>query len=155
MNKQTDHPAVVINPFLVYAAYIVLAAVLQRLTPLPFLATTPARVLGVLLFLLNFPLGGRAFRGMLMAKTSPNPNRPTSSLLTSGSYRFTRNPMYIGLTLGSLAFLVYFQIAWGLILLPALIWLITRWVIVPEEQYLTHKFGDVYTQYQQTVRRWL
>lgn len=155
MSNKTDHPSIVVNPFLIYGAYIVLAAALQRLVPLPFLAAATAHILGVALFFLNFPAGATALRGMLQAKTSPNPHRPTTALLESGPYRFTRNPMYIGLTLGSLAVLIFFQISWGVILLPLLIWLITRWVIVPEERYLTQKFGVAYTQYQQQVRRWL
>ena len=92
---------------------------------------------------------------MLQARTSPNPNRPSTSLLLHGIYRLTRNPMYLGLTLAFAGLLIYFQITWVLLFIPLVVWLITAWVIIPEEKYLEIKFGEEYLQFKSKVRRWI
>jgi protein-S-isoprenylcysteine O-methyltransferase Ste14 len=80
--------------------------------------------------------------------------RPTS-LVMSGPYRFTRNPMYVGLTL------IYLGVAgtraelWPVIVLPVLLAYVNFIVIPVEEQHLREAFGDSYAQYSARVRRWL
>jgi protein-S-isoprenylcysteine O-methyltransferase Ste14 len=155
MEMKTDHASVVVNPFVIYLGLAIVAVVLQQNVPLPFIAQTPARVLGLLLITLNFGFGLPALRGMLRMKTSPNPHRPATVLVLSGVYRFTRNPMYVGLTLIFAGVLTFFQITWGLLFVPLVVWLITIWVIVPEEKYLENKFGEEYLQYKSNVRRWI
>jgi protein-S-isoprenylcysteine O-methyltransferase Ste14 len=105
--------------------------------------------------IINLVIGLPAVRGMLTAKTSLNPQQPTTALVLHGSYRISRNPMYFGLTLLYAGLAIFFQTAWGLVLLPVVIWLITIWVIVPEEKYLEQKFGADYFNYKATVRRWI
>ena len=75
--------------------------------------------------------------------------------MTSGIYRITRNPMYVGMTLLLTAWTAGLGSAWLLAgpLLFALF--ITRFQIVPEERVMQAKFGDAYTRYRQQVRRWL
>jgi protein-S-isoprenylcysteine O-methyltransferase Ste14 len=155
MEQKTDHPKIVVNPFIIYIGLAVLAVLLHSVLPLFTLPELPAQVIGVVLILLNFFVGAPALRNMLKVKTSPNPHRPSTALLESGVYRFTRNPMYIGLTLAYAGLMFFFQISWGLVFIPLLIWLITKWVIIPEEEYLQIKFGDEYLQYQANVHRWL
>jgi protein-S-isoprenylcysteine O-methyltransferase Ste14 len=155
MEQKTDHAPVVVNPFVIYLGLAAAAILLQRILPLPFISEVPARILGVLLIALNFGFGLPALRGMLQAKTSPNPHRPSTVLVLSGNYRFTRNPMYIGLTLMFAGLLTFFEISWGLLFVPLVVWLITIWVIVPEEKYLEKKFGDEYLLYKSKVRRWI
>jgi len=155
MDTQNDHAHVIVNPFLIYIALGLCALVLQKLAPLPFLAQPIARVLGLTMMIINLVIGLPAVRKMLAARTSPNPARPSTSLILSGPYRFTRNPMYIGLTLLYTGLVIFFQLPWGLVLLPIVIWLITVWVIVPEEKYLEQKFGEGYLSYKSAVRRWI
>ena len=155
MNPKNDHAYVVVNPFLIYIVLGVGAVALQKLFPLPFIAQASARLLGVIIMVINLPIGLPAIRGMFVAKTSPNPHRPTTALVLSGPYRFSRNPMYIGLTLLYAGLVTFLQLPWGLVLLPMVIWLITIWVIVPEEKYLEQKFGGEYLNYKAKVRRWI
>jgi protein-S-isoprenylcysteine O-methyltransferase Ste14 len=155
MEQKTDHAQVVVNPFVIYLGLAIAAAVLQQIVPMPFIAPIPARVLGLLLIAVNFGFGPPALRGMLRVKTSPNPHQPSTVLVLSGVYRFTRNPMYVGLTLMFAGVLTFFQITWGLLFVPLVVWLITIWVIVPEERYLENKFGEEYLQYKSSVRRWI
>lgn len=155
MNGKEDHAHVVINPFIIYIGLGLCAVILQKLLPLPFLSQPGASIVGVTIMIINLVFGLPAVMNMLAAKTSPNPHRPTTALIFSGPYRFSRNPMYIGLTLLYAGLMTYLRLPWGLILLPIVIWLITIWVIVPEENYLERKFGAEYVNYKSTVRRWI
>lgn len=98
--------------------------------------------------------GGVAFR---RAKTTTSPLKPetTNALVTSGVYRFTRNPMYVGITLVLLAWAVFLSSIWTLLGLLAFILYITRFQIIPEERVLAGIFGTAYSAYQARVRRWL
>ena len=155
MELKKNHPALVINPFVVYFGMAAIAIVLQIVLPLSFMPTIAARVSGVILVLMNFLFGLPALRGMLVAKTSPNPKRPSTTLILSGIYQRTRNPMYFGLTLIFAGLITFFQNGWGLVLTPILVWLITILVIIPEEKYLEGKFGSKYLEYKSSVRRWI
>lgn len=98
--------------------------------------------------------GSLSFR---RAKTTVNPLRPAaaSSLVTTGIYRYTRNPMYVGMAavLAGVAAWLWWAPAW---LAPAaFVAYITRFQIRPEERALAHRFGDAYTRYCDQVRRWL
>jgi protein-S-isoprenylcysteine O-methyltransferase Ste14 len=155
MNPNDDHAHVVINPFLIYIGSGICAVVLQKLLPLSFLPQPGAAILGVIVMVGSFGFGLPAVLNMIAARTTANPHRPTTTLVFSGPYRFSRNPMYIGLTLLFAGLMTYLQLTWGLLLVPLVVWLITIWVIVPEERYLEQKFGDNYLNYKSTVRRWI
>lgn len=155
MNSKNDHAHVVVNPFVIYIVIGLCAVVLQRLFPLLFVGQPSASLIGVTVMIISFIFGLPTVLNMLAAKTTPNPHRPTTVLVFAGPYRFSRNPMYIGLTLLYAGLMTYLQLPWGLIFLPVVIWLITIWVIVPEEKYLEQKFGAEYLNYKSMVRRWI
>lgn len=91
------------------------------------------------------------------AKTTVSPMKPerAASLVTSGIYRFTRNPMYLGLLLALIALMVYLASLWLLVGPIAFVLYMNRFQIAPEEQVLSRMFGAAYTTYQSGVRRWL
>jgi protein-S-isoprenylcysteine O-methyltransferase Ste14 len=91
------------------------------------------------------------------ARTTVNPWRPqnTSSLVTSGIYQRTRNPMYLGLFLVLVGWAVFLASAWPLAGPPAFMFYMRRFQIQPEERVLTTKFGAAYADYSSRVRRWL
>ena len=91
------------------------------------------------------------------AKTTVNPMKPekASSLVTSGIYRFTRNPMYLGLLLVVVAWAAFLASAWALAGPVAFVLYIARFQIAPEERVLSTKFGATYSEYKARVRRWL
>ncbi|PKO12912.1 MAG: hypothetical protein CVU39_21630 [Chloroflexi bacterium HGW-Chloroflexi-10] len=150
-----DHPQLVVNPFIIYIGIGLAAVLLQSVVPLPFFPSTASKIIGITMLIINMLIGIPAVWGMLKANTSPNPRKSSTTLIFSGPYRFSRNPMYIGLTLIYTGILSGFQITWGIVFLPLVIWLISVWVIDPEEKYLSTKFGDHYQQYTKTVRRWI
>ena len=90
-------------------------------------------------------------------KTTINPLYPnkTSALTREGIYRFTRNPMYLGLTCLLLAWAFWLGNAFALLVVWGFITYITRFQIKPEERILAQKFGKVYQEYCQKVPRWL
>lgn len=91
------------------------------------------------------------------AKTTVNPLKPenTSSLVTAGIYRFTRNPMYLGLLFILLAWAVFLSSAWALVGPVAFVLYIQRFQVAPEERVLATMFGSTYSEYKARVRRWL
>lgn len=156
MNTKSEHAQIVLNPFLIYFLLALFAILLQRFLPLPaILIGTIPRTIVAAIMLINLAIGLTAARGMLTAKTSLNPHRPTTALVLSGPFRFTRNPLYLGLTVFYTGLMLVFELTWGLLFLPIIVWLITIWVIVPEEEYLEQKFGTDYLNYKSRVRRWI
>ena len=129
----------------------------ERWSPLPE-GGSPSRLaisfglagLGVLVVV----LGMLAFR---RAKTTINPVNigAASSIVTSGIYRYTRNPMYVGLALMLVGWAVHIAVPFVLMGPVVFMLFITRFQIIPEERVLTSKFGGEYRKYQERVRRWL
>ena len=91
------------------------------------------------------------------AKTTVNPLKPENSkvLVVAGLYKFTRNPMYLGMLLLLFGWTFWLGNPVGLCLPFIFVWYITKFQIKPEELALVDIFGDQYVQYKQQVRRWL
>lgn len=91
------------------------------------------------------------------ARTTVNPTKPESatSLVKSGIYRVTRNPMYLGLLLVLVAWAVFLSSAWALLGPLAFFLYIGKFQIDPEEQVLSKLFGAEYSAYKTQVRRWV
>ncbi len=98
--------------------------------------------------------GAVSFR---LAKTTVNPLKPetASSLVTSGIYQFTRNPMYVGFVAFLLAWASFLGMAWGALFIAGYIAYIQRFQIMPEERALTKLFKDEFSAYKAKVRPWL
>ena len=156
MHESTrDNAGVVAPPPLIYAGTLALGLLLQRLFPLPFLPGRLARTLGVAVAGFSFLVGGPAFAAMRRAKTNLSPLEPTTAIVTSGPFRYSRNPIYISLTMLYSGLAIFANSLWAILLLPVLIVTMTRGVIEREERYLARKFGADYLQYKARVRRWL
>ena len=91
------------------------------------------------------------------AQTTVNPTRPdaSSSVVTTGVYRVSRNPMYVGILLVLTAWALFLSNALALVGLPLFILYMNRFQIGPEERTLSAKFGEAYQTYRERVRRWL
>lgn len=155
MNTTIDHPQTRIDAPILLAIAILLTIALQWLMPAPFFPAQPSRIFGAVLFVGGFALGFPAFRGMLRARTSPNPRRSSTALVRDATYRFTRNPMYVGMLLSYSGLFIFLQNPWFLLFLPFLVWSFTSWVIIPEERYLEERFGSEYLDFKSHVRRWI
>jgi protein-S-isoprenylcysteine O-methyltransferase Ste14 len=89
------------------------------------------------------------------ARTSMVPMRPSTALVTSGPYRVTRNPMYVGMAFLYAGLALLLGVIWSLAFLPAVLLMVDRFVIAREERYLEARFGEEYRAYKGRVRRWL
>jgi protein-S-isoprenylcysteine O-methyltransferase Ste14 len=154
-NTSPDTAHVLILPPLLYGTAFVMGLLLHLVFPIHILPTTLARGIGVVCVLVSFPLALLTLRALSRARTPVDPMKPTTALVTEGPFRYSRNPIYVALTLLYLgvAFLVN---AWWILLLVVPVLVVIRYgVIAREEAYLTRKFGDAYRQYTAQVRRWL
>ena len=88
-------------------------------------------------------------------RTAILPHRAAARLVTGGPYRYSRNPMYVGMTALYAGLALLTGIAWPLLLLPAVLLALWRLVIRREERYLSSEFGDDYERYRREVRRWI
>ena len=90
------------------------------------------------------------------AKTTINPSKPSaaSSLVTSGVYRYTRNPMYLGLSVTLMGWAVFLSNPLALLAVPLFVLYVNRFQINPEERVLSSLFGAEYAAYKEKVRRW-
>lgn len=99
-----------------------------------------------------------SFWGLLIfvrAGTAILPFRPSTTLVTHGPYRVSRNPIYLGVNLTYAGGSLMLNAMWPLLLLPLAIVLMHFLVIKPEEKHLAERFGDAYQAYRSRVRRWL
>ncbi|SYZ72145.1 conserved membrane hypothetical protein [Candidatus Zixiibacteriota bacterium] len=155
MSQSSDHAQIAANPFLICGGCLIAGLLLQLAIALPFLPLQSAHILGVIIFFTGFVFGLPSLVRFRRAKTTVNPYRTTTSFVSTGPYRYSRNPIYVAMILNYIGLAVLFNRLWAVILVPVVIWLLTLWVIIPEEKYLETKFGDEYCRYKSRVRRWL
>ncbi len=127
----------------------------KALLPVRFLPGAVARVLGLPLVGSGLLLFLSSFRAMHRAGTDARPDKPTTSIVVDGPYRFTRNPIYLGFTLVYGGITALANSLPSALLLPFVLLVMQRGVIEREERYLERIFGEEYTQYKARVRRWI
>ena len=139
-------------PWVFVLTYLVGVA-MERLWPTTALAGRT--LIGGIVFVIGAAIAGWGWGTFRKARTTTVPGEASSSLVTWGPYRFSRNPMYVGLTLGYLGEAGLLQQLWPVVLLPLTLAYV-NWVVIPvEEAKLLEVFGGTYEQYRRRVRRWL
>jgi protein-S-isoprenylcysteine O-methyltransferase Ste14 len=143
---------VIIRPPLAWGLAVIAALALNWLMPLPFLpAALPAGWLGAMAFVLALTLVAWATVTMTRAGSSVPTNLPTATIVKGGPFRFTRNPIYLGMFLGLIGLAIAFDNLWLLIILVPFALVIRYGALAREEAYLGRKFGDVYYSYRSRV----
>jgi protein-S-isoprenylcysteine O-methyltransferase Ste14 len=156
MTRQKDHADVKIHPPILTLIFIVIAYVAKWTIPhVPFAVPNVLRNIGFVSVVTGFLLGVAAFLEFRKARTTIDPHGSVSSVITSGIYRFTRNPIYLGFLLMVIGLPLNSGSYWGVVVAPLFVVSMNRLVIKHEEAYLEKKFGDVYIGYKSRVRRWL
>lgn len=151
----TDSPRVFIPPPLLFAGTLVGALLADgRLGGIQFEADWIEWV-GIGVMLLGFLLIGAALGLFQLMRTRPEPWRPASALVTIGIYRFTRNPMYLGMAAIYLGAALFAHSLIAVLLLAPLLAIMDRIIIPREEAYLSRRFGADYAAFRRQVRRWL
>ena len=150
-----DNPGVHVPPPFVYVMAIGFGVLLQRAVPLR-IGGGIVRVIAAWALVAAFgALVASSFQSFWSRHTSVVPIRPATTLVVSGPYRWTRNPMYVGMALLTLGAALWLNTWWIVLLLAPVLVAIDRLVIAREEDYLRRRFGSDYEAYMQRVRRWL
>ena len=156
MADTTDTANVIIRPPIAWAVAVLAGLALNWLMPLPFVpAVVRAGWLGAMAFALALALLAWAIVTITRAGSNVPTNLPTTTIVESGPYRFTRNPIYLAMFLGLVGLAIAFDNLWLLMMLVPFALVIRYGVVAREEAYLERKFGDVYRGYRARVRRWL
>ena len=152
---EKDRPGVPIAPPLLFVIPILVSLVLEWLVTTSFVHGAFRWTLGVLFFLAGIALNVGGFITQKRAGTDPIPFNPSTRIVSHGLYRFSRNPMYIGFALWTLAAAILVNSLWTLLAVPIGLVLVNQLVVRREERYLERKFGDEYLSYKRRVRRWI
>lgn len=155
MTSFNDSPGVIAPPPLIYLSGLAVGIILQWFKPVAFLSEKFAVPLGVALIIISVALVVTAMHAFVKAKTNIDVRKPTTSIVASGPYRFSRNPIYLSMTLLVLGIATWVNTVWILVTLLPILLIIRLGVIAREEAYLTRKFGEDYLQYKVRVRRWI
>jgi protein-S-isoprenylcysteine O-methyltransferase Ste14 len=142
------------------AVAVLIAGAMWGISLVAPLLEVPAFIRVVAALTIALAGGGFSLAGVISfrrARTTVNPMKPetTSSLVCSGIYRVSRNPMYVGLLFVLVAWAVFLSSAWALLGPLAFVLYINRLQIAPEERVLSAMFGTDYSAYKSRVRRWL
>ncbi len=156
-STEAQHGArvIFIPPPLYYAAGLAGGMAINGVVALPLGGRPATAVAGAVVATLGLALAFAGVAAVIRHRTTIVPHHPVATLLTGGVYRLSRNPMYTGLSIAYLGLALLFGSWWPLTLWPLVIVAVRQLIIRPEEQYLTQRFGQTYTDYQSRVRRWL
>jgi len=135
--------------------HLTMAILLGRLMPLPIPMPVFVQWLGLGVTAIGFILGVLALIEFRRTRAQADPKKPITSFVTSGIYRYTRNPIYLGFVFILIGFSLNMGTYWGVILAWPLITFLNNLVIKNEENYLEKRFKKQYADYQSRVRRWL
>jgi protein-S-isoprenylcysteine O-methyltransferase Ste14 len=154
--ENKDRAGVIAPPPLIYLGGILIALAIDRWWwHCQIFGSTEWRWSGLVLVVAGIGLIVAGRRALLAAETNINPFKPTMSIVTAGPFRFTRNPLYLGVTLLYCGLTLVSNTWWGFVLLVPVLLLIHFGVVAREERYLERKFGDGYREYRARVRRYL
>ncbi len=115
----------------------------------------PVRAAGGVICGIGVLLGAAALFAFRRAGNDPEPWKPDAAFVPGGVYRFSRNPMYLGMALVHLGLALALDSMGALLLLPVAVLLIDRLVIAREERHLSARFGTEFEEYRRRVRRWI
>lgn len=156
MQHENDKgPAVKLPPPLIFVVFILLALGAEYIWPTSLIGLEGLKFIGWGLCSFAFVLAMTAALQFLKAKTHIEPWKPAQSLILSGLFRYSRNPIYLAFILFTIGLGISLNSLWVMLsTFPATL-VLKHLVILKEERYLTVKFGKQYLEYCARVRRWL
>jgi protein-S-isoprenylcysteine O-methyltransferase Ste14 len=155
--KPKDHARVIAPPPLLALLCVGAGFAADYFYPIAFIRGVDGgrRIAALTLYFIAAGIIFAALKLFAGKRENPDPYAPTTTIFESGIYRFTRNPIYLGLLIVAAAVAVQSGSAWLLLSLAALFLLLHFGVVLREERYLAAKFPDTYPDYRRRVRRWL
>ena len=151
----SDNPQIRLPPPLIVAAGMVTGLALDGRFVDPQLNTKLLMTAGLTSIASGIALGVTALSLFRRMRTKPEPWKPASSLVTTSVYRFTRNPMYVGMLLLHAGVALMAGGQWTAVAIAPVFLILNFYVIGREEAYLKRRFGADYVSYCSQVRRWL
>lgn len=148
----TDSPRVIAPPPLLALGAIAIGFALDAIAPIAGPSHLGA---GIAVFLAGLAFAGWAIASFRRAGTNVETRKPSTTVVSVGPYRYTRNPIYVGMALGIVGVGLAAGSAWTILMVVPFLALIDRGVIAREERYLSTKFGATYDDYRARVRRWI
>ena len=156
MAETVDTSNLIIPPPIAWALAIFAGVAADWLYPWRFIPEPIPHVrVGAAVLASGVALAIWAIATMRKAGTRVEPHKPTTTIVAHGPYRFSRNPIYIGMFLGQAGLAIGLDNLWMLVMLVPFGLVIRYGVIAREEAYLERKFGAVYLGYKSRTRRWL
>jgi protein-S-isoprenylcysteine O-methyltransferase Ste14 len=156
MSDQIDAPNVIVHPPIALAIALVVAYALNWLAPLPFLpASFPHIEVALILALAALLIVRWAATTFRKARTNILTSQAATTIVASGPFAHSRNPIYIAAFIGLIAAAIGFNSLWFFAALVAIYLVLRYGVVAREEIYLERKFGAPYLDYKSKVRRWL
>jgi len=154
---RSEHSGVLIPPPLIYAVPFGLGLLVDRTAPWPIgVEWHPALVgAGFVIVACGLGLIVAGIATFRRARTTIFPLRSTTRIVDRGVYRFTRNPMYVGMCIAYIGLTLVANSVWPIVALPFAVVVVDRYVMRREERYLSAQFGEQYEQYRRRVRRWV
>jgi protein-S-isoprenylcysteine O-methyltransferase Ste14 len=153
-DQSADNPGVRVHPPFFFLGGLLISAGLQALRPLPIFDNATGRLIGGIIAVLGIAFIAWGRWTMVAQGTNVNPTLPVTTIVTTGPFRFTRNPLYLGLTIAYLGVTLAGNTWWSVMFLVPILLVMHFDVVLREERYLTRKFGDIYRQYCSRVRRY-
>ncbi len=152
---EPDRPRIIAPAPLFYLPTFVLVTGLHWFWPLPIVDHPATPWVGRAILFPGLALHLWGVLSMKRHRTPINPYHPPKMVVSSGPFRISRNPLYVGLNLVLLGLVLILNSIAGLVVILTLFAIVHFGVILPEERYLERKFGDAYGRYQRMVRRYL
>lgn len=153
--SQRDRPDIVAPPPLLYLVALVAVMILDWLRPVAIMEHVVTVWVGGAAMLAGLAFNLWGVWSMRRARTPINPYQPVETVVRVGAFSVSRNPLYVGLDLLLLGFVLVLNTFWGTAVFVVLLAIMHYGVILPEERYLQAKFGDAYAHYRAAVRRYL
>ena len=150
-----DNANVVVLPPVIFVVALLLGLPIDFVVPTQVLPRTPALWLGAVLILISIPIVVSAMRELDKAKTAIDVRKPTTALVRTGAFQFSRNPVYLAMVMLYLGIASLINSLWICLLVVPAVTILHLGVIRREEGYLEQKFGEDYRRYKAQIHRWL
>ncbi len=146
--------AITLPPF-IYLGFLAIGLLAELAFPYPLLPNTIQFPLGAAIIVASFAIIPAAFSRFRAAGATVDVRQPTTAIVTGGAYRFSRNPIYLAMTLLIAGIGIAVDGVWIIAMLAPTLVVMHYGVIAREERYLEAKFGEEYLKYKRSVRRWI
>ena len=152
---ETDACGATAPPPIVYFVCLLVGLGLDYLWPVPILPQTVQYAVGFPIIALSFLLFGSVLREFTRVNTSITHGKPTTRIVSTGSFAYSRNPVDVSMTMLMLGIAIAADSLWIVVMAAPAVVIVQHFVIRREEAYLERKFGDEYRRYKAAVRRWI